>query len=205
MDELDDQDGPEDPEDAGAEHATLDEVADALAKLGKTDHEKIELIGRRMAVGTFLAAGDLVNTAVERLLLGKRHWHRKETIVACFARTMLSIVQDWWRRRQTVEIVTEAEARFVDDDDGDETGIIDMAQSPDADSERVLMARQALGEVRTALADDKNTWEIAVARADGETPEDIRYACDLTEIQYDSALKRIRRALNKIRPPGDRT
>jgi DNA-directed RNA polymerase specialized sigma24 family protein len=205
MDEVDDQDDPRDPEDAGGEHATLDDVGEALERFGPKDWRRIELIGRRLAVGTSLDAGDLVNTAVERLLLGKRHWHRKETIVACFGRTMKSIVKDWWRRKQMVEIVTEADAPLVEDEDGDETGVVDRARSDDADPERVLIARRALDEVRAALEDDKDTWEIALAVAVGETPEDIRYAYELTKTQYDSALKRIRRALTRVRPPGDRT
>ena len=190
----------------GGEHATLDEFADALAGLGKKDHDRIELIARKLATGTSLEAGDLVNSAIEGLLTpGRRHWHREETLIECVGRTMRSIVRDWWRRRQTVEIVTEADASFIEDDNGDEMGIIDRSRSEDPDQERVLIAREAIDEVRVALKDEKNTWEIALALANGDKPEDIRYAYELTETEYDSALKRIRRTLNKIRPPGERT
>lgn len=206
MDDMDEnQDDSEDPEEAGGEHATLDQVAEALAKLGPRDHGRIELVGRLMAVGTALSAGDLVNTAVERLLAGRRHWHRKETIVGCLARTMKSVVRDWWRRKQAIEITAEADALFVEDDNGEETGIVDRAASDDADPERALIARRAFDELKAALQDDKNTWEIALARAQGETPEDIRYAYDLTETEYDSALKRLNRALKRLKASGDRT
>lgn len=206
MTDSEDQDDQEDPDEKGGAHATVDEVAAEFARLGRQEWDRIELIARQLAKGSALDEGDLVNTVVERLLTpGRRRWHRKETIFGCLGRTMKSIVQDWWRRQQIVEIVTEADAPFLQDEDGDETGIIDRARSDDADPERLLMARQALEEVFAALKDDNNTLEIALALANGDKPEEIRYAYDLTETDYDTALQRIRRVRKKLRTPGGRS
>jgi hypothetical protein len=120
---------------------------------------------------------DLVNTVVERLLTPtgqrRRRWHRQETISACFARTMRSIVWDWWRRRQIVNFVA------IGGDDGDT--VISRVPSPGPDPERELMAQQALDEVFTMLKDDKNTLEIALALASGGKPGEIRERYHLTQ------------------------
>lgn len=205
MNELEDQDDPDDPDPIGGEYATTEEVAAALRGLGLDLGEltRIEAVARVFAFGSTLEYGELLNTAIVRLLAGQRHWHRKETIAQCLKRTMYSIVQDWWRRKE-IETIPEADADFLEDDDGGEVGVIDLAASDAPNAERLLIAREALGAVRGALEDDKHTWEIAEAIALGETPADICYAFELTETKYDSAVKRIWRRLNKIRAVGDR-
>src|SRR5438105_4095566 len=118
----------EDPGESEGEHATVDEVADELVRLGRLGWDRIELSAVILVRGTTMAPRDLVNTTVERLLTPtgqrRRRWHRQETISACFARTMRSIVWDWWRRRQIVNFVA------MGGDDGDVTGVINRVSSP---------------------------------------------------------------------------
>lgn len=177
--------GPSDGED---DYATLDEVAAALARLSAPELDRIELRARTLVRGTTLQPRDVVNTVVERLLTrdGKRgrHWHRKETFSDCISRTMKSIVRDYWRRQQIPMIAINEVA---------------AGHQGDLDPEVKLVARSELRELLNSLDDADNTAAIAVAIASGDTPADIRKRFGLSETDYDSALKRIRRRILKYK------
>jgi DNA-directed RNA polymerase specialized sigma24 family protein len=177
----------EDSGNADPEHRSLREVAAELERLPRAEQDKIERRARILVRGTAMGPGDLVNTVVRLLLMERRHWHRQETISTCFYRTMNSVRQDYWRREQQ-EIV----------------GVNDAAAGLryDPGPERRASAREELERVLKLLSDDRNTCEIAVAMASGEKPAEIRERLGLTETEYDSALKRIRRKLMKDRAPG---
>jgi RNA polymerase sigma-70 factor (ECF subfamily) len=171
--------------DASSEYATLEEVAAALKDLSRSELDRIELKARHSVRGTDISPHELVNTVVERLLTRDgdhgRHWHRKETLTQCFERTMKSIVRDHWRHRQvTMTAVSD--------------GAAGLREFPD--SETQLIARQELDAVLTMLSDDGQTSAIALA------PAEIRKQFGLTETEYDSALRRIRRRILKRKSSG---
>jgi DNA-directed RNA polymerase specialized sigma24 family protein len=177
--------------DASSEYATLEEVAAALENLSRSELDRIELKARHSVRGTDISPHELVNTVVERLLTRDgdhgRHWHRKETLTQCFERTMKSIVRDHWRHRQvTMTAVSD--------------GAAGLREFPD--SETQLIARQELDAVLTMLSDDGQTSAIALALAKGHTPAEIRKQFGLTETEYDSALRRIRRRILKRKSSG---
>jgi DNA-directed RNA polymerase specialized sigma24 family protein len=194
LDEPDEDIGPDDgPE---GKYRTDNEVRAALAELSPRDIVRLVGLGRIRAIGTDLTAEDLFNTAVERLLdSGRRHWRRDETLGQCVARTMTSLAKDWWRRRKRVSIQPESRLGKADS----QAMAIAKDDTPGAD--RMIIAQQEFREIKALLKDDKNTLEIAMLLAEGETPADVREAYGLTQTQYDSLLKRIVRARKK---GGDR-
>jgi DNA-directed RNA polymerase specialized sigma24 family protein len=184
--------GPE-PADGAGDHATLEEVAAALDGLSASELRKVELQARILVRGTAMEPSDLINTVVERLLTRdeehRRRWHRKETLSSCLYRTMKSIVQDYWRRQQLPLIAINDTA---------------AGYHADPDPEIQSIAREELSEVLKALGDDHNTADIALDLATGHSPHEIREKYALTETDYDSALKRIRRRLLKHKASGGR-
>jgi len=173
----------EDPQD-GEEYAIADEVRAELARLQRAEWHSLELRARTLARGSIISPKELVHTAVERLLApGERHWHPAETIQNCIARTMRSLVQDWWRRDQRSIVAANATSAGLRDDPG---------------PHRIAAARQAFANLSIILEDDKNTLEIALAMAAGQTPTEIQTHHRITQTEYDTALKRIRRALRKL-------
>jgi DNA-directed RNA polymerase specialized sigma24 family protein len=173
--------------DAG--HRSLEEVAAALEQLSRSrqEQDRIERRARILVRGMAMGPGDLVNIVVELLLSQRRHWHRQETLSACFYRTMNRVRQDYWRREQQAMVAVNEAAAGRRDDPG---------------PERWLSAREELERILELLSDDQNTCAIALAVANGETPAAIRERYGLTETAYDSALKRIRRKLMKEKASG---
>jgi len=182
---------PPDHCDSPSDYAKVEEVAAALDGLSALDMDKLESQARILVRGTILDPGDLINTVVERLLSAdrdqRRHWHRKETLGACIYRTMKSLVRDHWRRQQLP--LTPISDR-----------VAGVGEDPDPETQ--LIARQELLSLLTALSDEKETSAIALALANGHSPADIRQRFRLTETEYDSALKRIRRRMLKYKVSG---
>lgn len=167
-----------------SDYATVEEVAAELAALSASGLDRIEARAHILVRGSTIEPRDLINTAVERLLArdeqGGRHWHRKETLADCIYRTMKSIVRDHWRRQQLPIIAVSA-------------GAAGLREEPDPEAQTI--ARQELLAVLNTLHDDDSTSDIALALASGHSPKEIRQKFGLTETDYDSALKRIRRRI----------
>ena len=96
---------------------------------------------------------------------------------------MRSLVQDWWRREQRPVVAANDTSAGLREEPG---------------PHRTSAARQALADLSTILKDDKSTLEIALAIAAGQTPAELRAHYHITETEYDTVLKRIRRALQKL-------
>jgi RNA polymerase sigma factor (sigma-70 family) len=194
FDEADEETDPDNGD--SSEYRSEDELRAELGKLNQKAAERLLGIARNRATGTGLAAEDLFHMSLERLLAGQRRWRRDESLAHCIARTVKSLVMDWWRRQERVPIRNETDL-------GKEDAAKVEAATHDAPSvERALIARQELEEIMAVLKDDKNTLEVAMMVAEGESPAEIRTAYGLTQTQYDTVLKRIVRARKKMQKTG---
>ncbi|MBF0333386.1 MAG: hypothetical protein HQL40_07025 [Alphaproteobacteria bacterium] len=179
-----------------SEYASDDEVADALRALNEADYEALMRSARVRAMGMVGQSGeDLLNTAIERLLEGERRWRRGAPLLAVIRGILRSLSMDWWRREDLVRISLEADLALAD---GERPGVITGAVDPSPGVERQLIAKQEMESLREAFGEDEIAWEIVLALAGGESPQEIRYAYELTQTQYDSALKRIWRLKRKL-------
>ena len=70
------------------------------------------------------------------------------------------------------------------------------------DVARDLIHKETLDRIFGLFADDDRLSEILLYRSEGYEPEEIQLKLGLTSTQYDSALRQIRRVLNKIYPNG---
>jgi RNA polymerase sigma-70 factor (ECF subfamily) len=72
------------------------------------------------------------------------------------------------------------------------------APCPGPDQERVLAAAEAVSAIHRLFADDAIVLRIVSGMAGGLTAEEIRAMLDLSPVAYDSARRRMRRALLRV-------
>jgi DNA-directed RNA polymerase specialized sigma24 family protein len=134
---------------------------------------------------------DLLQEAFARVLDGSRAIPPGVATVAFLAGVMRSIKADHWRRRRRAteqqpalatqyQLLSRQSAEACD---------------PQPDPERWLIAAQQLQAVGTLFAQDPVALQIIVGLGDGLTAEEIRATLGMTKTDYDSARKRMRRAL----------
>ena len=104
-------------------------------------------------------------------------------MVAFLAGIMRSIVSEHWRR------LRREAGLFVSVDE--EEGGVDPAPDP----ERSLAAIQALAMLDQLFTGDPQATRILAGLAGGLTAREIQETYGLTEVEYDSARKRMRRLL----------
>jgi DNA-directed RNA polymerase specialized sigma24 family protein len=133
---------------------------------------------------------DLLQEAFARVLDGSRAVPRGVPAVAFLAGVMRSIKADHWRRRraEAQQPALASQYQLVAPETAE---ACDMQPDP----ERWLIASQQLEAIGTLFAHDAVALQIIAGLGDGLTAEEIRRALGMTKTDYDSARKRMRRAL----------
>lgn len=159
------------------------ERALALKLVSDLDLLKLKAIARMHARRLPPDVGwpDLLQETFARVLSGRRQIPAGVNRVAFLAGVMRSIRSELWRRAY-LEGVTFAEH---------------LAKLPQEalDPERVLAALQELAEIQDLFADDAKVLNIIEGLGEGLSAEQIRARFNLSQIDYDAARKRMRRAL----------
>jgi DNA-directed RNA polymerase specialized sigma24 family protein len=134
---------------------------------------------------------DLLQEAFTRVLDGSRAIPAGVPPVAFLAGVMRSIKAEHWRRRRRANeqqpvLATEYQVVAADTTE---------ACDPLPDPERWLIAAQQLEAIGMLFAQDPVALQIIAGLGDGLTAEEIRRTLGMTKTDYDSARKRMRRAL----------
>jgi RNA polymerase sigma-70 factor (ECF subfamily) len=130
-----------------------------------------------------LGWADVLNDAIVRSLDGSRRWPPDVPLLAFLSGVMRSICDEHWRRARRDRAWLVAAP--------DSGGAIAAPDNP----ERVLAAAQALGAINGLFADDPAALKILAGLGEGMSATDIRLHYDMSEREYDSTRKRMRRAL----------
>ena len=170
---------------SGTRDAGAGDVGRALKALSDADLVRLKSLARLWSRGLPGGIGwaDVLNEAILRSLDGSRRWPPDVPLLAFLSGVMRSIRDEHWRR------VRRDHALLVAAPDADRSPI-----APD-NPERVLAAAQALGAINGLFADDPAALKILTGLAEGMTASDIRLHYDMSEREYDSTRKRMRRAL----------
>jgi RNA polymerase sigma-70 factor (ECF subfamily) len=165
------------------DHSTVD-AARAIRALSDADLVRLKALARLWSRGLPGGLGwvDVLNEAIVRVLDGTRAWPPGVPLLAFLSGVMRSICLDHWRRAR----------RELPGDDPD--GLAEEAEQM-PDQERTLAAAQALAEVNRLFARDAQARKIIAGLAEGLEAQEIRRLYGLSEVEYDSARKRMRRAL----------
>jgi DNA-directed RNA polymerase specialized sigma24 family protein len=144
---------------------------------------------RLKASARFLARGlapeiywwDLLQEAFARVLNGSRRCPEGVPIDVFMTGVMRSLRAEYWRRRWQQEVSRLLRGEEVSD--------------PGPDPERAVLAQQELEAIKELFADDPVVTHIITGLEDGLSAEEIRTKYGLSSTEYDSARKRMRRAL----------
>jgi len=177
-------------------------TASELLKLQRFASWRIHALGH-------LAAGrehsDLLHEAIVSTLEGRRRWIPENlTFFAHLLGAMSSISNAWFRRG-----VTEARALPADGIERDQDS--DSALAPfhniparEPSPERQAEARQTIRTIMDCFREDSTARKILTAMMEGETSTEIKRSMGITDIEYYTATKRIRRRLRKLFEPQSR-
>jgi DNA-directed RNA polymerase specialized sigma24 family protein len=134
---------------------------------------------------------DLLQEALARVLDGSRTIPVGVPTVAFLAGVMRSIKAEYWRRRRRAtqqQPVLATEYQLVAAETAE-------ACDPQPDPERWLIAAQQLQAIGMLFANDPVALQIIAGLGDGLTAEEIRRTLSMSKTEYDSARKRMRRAV----------
>lgn len=163
---------------------TPDEIRSIFETL--TDAQKTRLMklawGYASKIGPSHAPPDLVNEAWLRALDGRRVWPRSVGVVKFMDGVMRSIAWEW-----------RANPGHADVDP-------DTIPTSDPSVEMSLEMKKIL----TKFNDDPIAQKMITGLAEGLRGEELKLLCELTEKEYETIRKKIRRRLEKLgfrRPP----
>jgi DNA-directed RNA polymerase specialized sigma24 family protein len=171
------------------DNTTVD-IARAIRSLSDADLVRLKALARLWARGLPGGVGwtDVLHEAIVRALDGSRKWPPEVPILAFLSGIMRSICDDQWRRaRRELEVLVRGE------DLADLCASGDEVKSPSP--ERVVAAAQSLAAIDRLFACDPLALKIIAGLAEGLTPTEICKRHGMSERQYDTTRKRMRRAL----------
>jgi DNA-directed RNA polymerase specialized sigma24 family protein len=168
------------------DHTAVD-VARAIRALSNTDLIRLKALAQLWSRGLPGGLGwtDVLNEAIVRVLDGSRAWPPGVPLLAFLSGVMRSICDDHWRR-----VRREALTRH-----GDVAQLGLSAEDASPGAERTLAAAQALVEVNRLFAGDREALKIIAGLAEGLTAGEICRFYAMSERNYDTARKRMRRTL----------
>jgi DNA-directed RNA polymerase specialized sigma24 family protein len=162
-----------------------------LSSLPEVELLRLKVIAQwRVSALPGLAWSDLLNEAIVRVLSGDRQRPPGTPLAVFLAGTMRSICSEHWRRlRKERQLLIEpgAEGRDPLRDAPD--------NRPGADPERAFAAAQTLSLLCRLFDKDDVVMTIIAGLAEGLTAREICSRHGLTNTEYDSARKRMRRAI----------
>jgi DNA-directed RNA polymerase specialized sigma24 family protein len=171
------------------DHTTVD-IARAIHSLSDADLLRLKALARLWARGLPGGVGwaDVLHEAIVRALDGSRKWPPDVPILAFLSGIMRSICDDQWRRsRRESEVLVRRE------------DVVDLCASGDEvkspSPERLVAAAQSLAALDQLFAADPLALKIIAGLAEGLTPREICKRHRMSERQYDTTRKRMRRAL----------
>ena len=183
--------------------ATPEQIRDAfealtateLARLAKYARWRLRAFGSRKLSRD---ADEFVADALISLLDGRRTWQPQKTpFYVCFKAVMRS--QTYNLRTRGPEDAFDGLTSLLKPDDSDTAEPLDrLASRTFQDPERELEWTQIEQLIKARFADDVEAALMLEARLSGETPIAIREACGLTQQQYETIVKRVRRAIDKV-------
>jgi DNA-directed RNA polymerase specialized sigma24 family protein len=166
------------------------QTALALELVSRMDLLRLKSIARLYARGLppEITWEDLFQEALTRVLVGSRRHPEGVTIVAFLAGVLRSLRADYCRRA-----VSRNDTLRIDAESDEALGLVLSDPTPGPD--RALDARQELATIKRLFADDPTALQIIEGLGQGLCAEQIRLATRLSKTDYDSARKRMRRAL----------
>ena len=188
--------------------ATLEQIEQAI--VGLSDIEWIRL--RKMASGRLWGTrlGDpdaLINETIELLIVGKRTWNVGMAFVPWMNSAMKSVANNLRTLKRQPEVVLAADLVGGGDNLPEEAfDIIGEAGETPLDAlltqEARALAEKDLAKIEERFKDDQEVGWILMGLAEGIGASDIQAMGEITQTQYETARKRLRRERERLFPGG---
>ncbi|MET4296315.1 DNA-directed RNA polymerase specialized sigma24 family protein [Bradyrhizobium sp. LB8.2] len=167
------------------------DVASALDALSDIELARLKALARLWSrdLPGGLGWSDIFHEAIARVLDGSRPWPPDVPILAFLSGVMRSICNDHWRRARLEQRL------LVSRDDPGQRSWPGEEADEEPDPERVLAAAQALANVYRLFQGDPLALKIIAGLADGLAAREICSVHNMSELDYDTTRRRMRRAL----------
>jgi DNA-directed RNA polymerase specialized sigma24 family protein len=184
---------PQIPQLADQRILTPAQVALALNIISRMDFLRLKAIARLHARGLPPDIGwdDLLQEAFTRAMVGTRRKPQGVAMVAFLAGIMRSLRAEHWRRAHGGPASKES---LRIDHQRDLSRAAEL-RDPGSDLERALLAREQIEAIEQLFAGDPVALGIIAGLAEGRSAAQIRATMRISKTDYDSARKRMRRAL----------
>jgi len=180
---------------ASEEVATVQEVEGAIWELSPEDLEKLMLIANhfcryRGISNRTMEPEELLGEAIRCTLTLRKKWRRGISIIRHLDRAMENISGHTLDRAYRESAPVDREGIVV--------AIEDFAIATDSVSDEVDL-NETYNIVKKAFADDPEAWSVLKLRMMEHSAEQIRETLTLSDCEYETVAKRIRRQSIKLR------
>jgi len=172
---------------------SIGEFRERIDLLTDADWMKLGRSAEYLGWGLAVEGKDILNIAICKALEGKRKCPSDTSTVVFICGVMQSLVSAYLKKRkrdplaQSVELVK----------DGEVLEEIDLKSNKDT-PEEILIAKQTLKKIEYLLSGNETLEIVFMAQQEGYSPHEIQEITGLSEVQYASTLRNIRRKLNKL-------
>lgn len=167
------------------------EFKTALGALPEPKWIKLEKSAEYLCLGLAIEGSDLLNLAFCKALEGKRKCPRGLAIEVFIYRAMESLVSAYLKKRPRDPL-----QQIVQAADEDDSVDLDNLRPTIDTPEELLLAKQTFDAIDHALEGDEAM--VVMAQLDGYSPQQIQETVGLNSTQYATALRAIRRKVDKL-------
>jgi hypothetical protein len=196
------------------QHHSIEEAVAAIHGLPDAYFLRLERWAAwKLAYNGVEEAGDVIADTFERFQAGTRRWPVGVSIQACFKNAVRSLIDEAWEKhdriaaRQHAPVTVDCEPadpfeNVLDPIEGRPMQALTRADPLElidsADEQR--RQNKIVNHIESAFGTDEDVTALLIGLEQDLPAREIQQAFDLTETQYDSARKRLRRFLNKHYP-----
>lgn len=181
--------------------ATPAEIIAAIESLTEADFQRLRAFARRRIRLLGAKAGekgeeDLLHDAVTDLMSDTRRWNKtKVGFMAFLCGAMKSMSSNWAKAYRPDDVPVLATNLERMDKDGNELSPYEKARDASFNPEQKIEFSQILAETNSLLADDKAALGVLEGWYEGFSPAEIRELESLSQNDYDTIVRRIRRRI----------
>lgn len=187
------------PKEVAATPADISAAVEALtpaewARLKRFAHYRMLALGPKADSRT---PDDLIQTALTDLLEDTRRWKKDQVGFLTFLTGAMRSISSNWARSYNKEETPLLEADFQrENDDGEILNPLDAVQDRAPGPAKQLRDKQTLNLIEGMFKDDQEALMLLTAWQEGYDPAGARELWGLSQTEYNTIVRRIRRRLN---------
>lgn len=186
--------------------ATLEQIEQAIEGLSDVEWIRLRKMASGHLWGTRLGDPDaLINETIELLIVGKRTWNIGMAFVPWMDSAMRSVANNLRTLKRQPEVALATDLVGGGDDPLEEALDI-LGEDGDTPLDTLLtqearaLAEKDLAKIEERFKDDQEVGWILLGLAEGIGAGDIQAMGEMTQTQYETARKRLRRERERLFP-----